>query len=132
MAYDHEIATMTVYMEASSEGPEGMLAVAYVIINRLKSGRWGKTLAAVCFAPHQFSSWFYVGPNMERLANLEELDPVLGEAENAVMQALGQTVGGPPDPTNGALYYFRYDIVKPPWAANLKFLKRIGAHEFYR
>ncbi len=129
MAYDLQIGTMTVYMEGSDQTDEGRLAIAYCGVNRLRSGRWGKTLAAVFVSPHQFSSWNYSGPNLERVANLSDIDPVLAACEQAMSVAMD---GAAPDPTGGATYYFRYDIVKPPWAANLKFLKRIGAHEFYK
>lgn len=43
-----------VHMEAGSEPYEGKLAVASVVINRLKSGLWGNSLSSVIYAPNQF------------------------------------------------------------------------------
>ena len=129
MAYDLQIGTMTLFMEASGEPDEGKLGVAYVIENRRATGRWGKTIAAVCFAQHQFSSWNYTGPNMERLANLSDIDPVLAACEQAMSNAMHGTV---PDPTGGALYYFADYIDPPPWSHNLTFTIKIGRHEFYK
>jgi spore germination cell wall hydrolase CwlJ-like protein len=132
VAYDHEIAVMTVFMEASGEGPEGMLAVAHVLINRRKAGH-GTTLAAVCLRPFQFSCWNTDDPNRGRMAALEDLDPVLGEAENAVMQALGETVDVPPDPTLGAINYYSTSMHNPPnWASRMTFTVEIGKHRFYK
>jgi hypothetical protein len=128
MAYDLQIGTMTVFMEANNTD-ESRLAIAYSEVNRLKAGHWGKTLAAVCVSPHQYSSWNYAGPNLERLANVSDIDPVLAACEQAVSNAIHGTA---PDPTGGATYYFRYDIPKPPWSVHLTFLKRIGDHEFYK
>jgi spore germination cell wall hydrolase CwlJ-like protein len=129
MPYDLQIGTMTVFMEASGEPDEGKLAVAYVLVNRLKTERWGKTLAAVCFAPHQFSSWDYTGPNMERLASASDIDPALAACEQAMSNAMHGTAE---DPTKGALYYFADYIEPPKWAHNLTFTVHVGQHEFFK
>ncbi len=129
MAYDLQIGAATVFMEASGEPDEGKLAVASVLVNRLKTGRWGKTLAAVCFAPHQFSSWNYTGSNMERLANINDIDPVLAACEQAMSNAMHGTA---PDPTGAALYYFADYIDPPAWSHNLTFTIKIGRHEFFK
>jgi len=44
-----------VYYEARGEGYLGMLAVAKVTLNRVKSSRFGNTICKVVFQPHQFS-----------------------------------------------------------------------------
>ena len=41
--------------EAGSESYEGKLAVANVVLNRVKSGKWGSSIISVIYAPKQFS-----------------------------------------------------------------------------
>ncbi len=44
-----------IMMEAGSESYEGKLAVAGVVLNRLRNGYWGSTLSEVVYAPRQFT-----------------------------------------------------------------------------
>jgi len=44
-----------VYCESRGESYEGQLAVANVVLNRLRSGRWGNTLTSVVYADGQFT-----------------------------------------------------------------------------
>lgn len=129
MAFDHEIATATVFMEASGEPPEGRLAVAWVLANRVASGRWGSTLTAVCLAARQFSCWLPGNPNLRRLALEPDASPVLGACATAVEDA---TSGASPDPTGGALFYANDSVTgyfrdNPAYRATAT----IGAHTFY-
>jgi len=128
VAYSLQIATATIYMEASGEGPQGELAVAHVLLNRQADGRWGKTLAQVCLAPEQFSCWNTTDPNRRRMAALGNDDPALLSA-NA---ALGAAQGGAADPTRGATHYYSAKMPSPPeWAGSGRFLVQIGNHRFY-
>lgn len=45
-----------VYAESGGEPYEGQLAVANVVLNRLRSGYYGSTLSDVIYAPYQFSA----------------------------------------------------------------------------
>jgi spore germination cell wall hydrolase CwlJ-like protein len=129
MAYDTELATMTVYMEASGEGPAGMLAVAYVLVNR-RGRAYVETLAAVCLEPFQFSCWNTSDPNRIRIAQLKDEDPTLAEAEHAVTTAIN---GTEPDPTHGAVNYYSTSMRTPPdWAKRMTFTAQIGKHRFYK
>jgi len=70
--YDFEIMAKTIYGEARGESRQGQKAVACVIFNRFRSGKWfaAKTLAGVCLKPLQFSCWNKSDPNSQILANL--------------------------------------------------------------
>lgn len=128
MAYNQEIATATIAMEASGEGAAGELAVAFVLINRVKDGRWGNNLTAVCWAPEQFSGWNTFDPNRKRIAKMDNADPILVAAN----QALSKAQMGFPDPTLGATHYYSVDMPQTPaWAATGHFLIQIGKHRFY-
>jgi spore germination cell wall hydrolase CwlJ-like protein len=129
MAFDSTIATATIYMEASGEGFEGILGVAYVIVNRWKSGRFGKTIAAVCLKPLQFSCWNTTDSNRLRVALLPDDDSLLDQCGKAYGDAMS---GAVPDPTDGAMYYFADSIPTPHWIDALSMTCKIGHQSFYR
>lgn len=128
MAYSTEIATLTIAMEASGEGPNGELAVAFVLLNRIKAGKWGSNLASVSLARKQFSCWNEDDPNRLRAARLDNSDPVIISAQKALNLALS---GAIPDPTKGATHYYAASIQPPFWASSGNFLIQIGNHRFY-
>ena len=129
MAYDLQFGAGCVFMEASAEPPEGQRAVAWVLVNRLRDGRWGSTLASVCLAPYQFSSFNTGDPNRKRLAQTPDNDPTLKQIEGFVQDALN---GVGTDPTNGALWYVNEALAKPDWMAEYVQTAKIGNHTFFR
>lgn len=54
-AQQRTLMAAVVQTEAGSRACEGQLAVANVILNRLRSGIWGNTLEGVLYAPYQFT-----------------------------------------------------------------------------
>lgn len=128
MAFDLEIGAATVFMEASGEPPDGKAAVAAVLANRLRDGRWGSTLAAVCLAPDQFSCWNTGDPNRRRMAETPDTDPSLIQCEAAMRAALG----GKTDPTFGAMWYCAADIRSPGWVDGAVFCGQFGSQLFYK
>lgn len=130
LAYSQEFATATIAMEASGEGAQGELAVAFVLLNRMKTGRWGSNLASVVLAPKQFSCWNSDDPNRKRLATMKTDDPVLLAASAALNVAI---TGAKPDPTSGATHYYSVEMsVTPGWAGSGNFVVQIGKHRFYK
>lgn len=67
------LLSCVIMMEAGNENYEGKLAVAGVVMNRLRSGYWGSTLHEVIYAPKQFTgagtgllaNYMASGPNEE-------------------------------------------------------------------
>ena len=116
-------------MEARGEPEQGQRAVAHVIWNRLKDGRWGQTLAAVCLAPEQFSCWNERDPNRMKMAVLGEQDPVILKLADLFASAFGEV-----DPTDGAMWYYapKGVILPPYWAAEKTFTGVFGSQRFYR
>lgn len=53
---DSYLLACLVSMEAGNEPYEGQLAVANVVLNRLRSGRWGSSISSVIYAGGQFPS----------------------------------------------------------------------------
>ena len=52
---EREMLARLVYREANIESLECQMAVASVVINRWKDGRWGGTLEEVIYSPYQFT-----------------------------------------------------------------------------
>lgn len=116
MAWDFstQIATRTLWQEARGEPLEGQRAVAHVLVNRLKHGLWGKTLAEVCLFPLAFSGWNAHDPNRLASARLPDVDPALLHLQS-ILQGVLQ--GSDPDLTNGAMWYFDHRMNPwPKWA----------------
>lgn len=129
MALDYEVAQATIWMEARGEGFEGMLAVAWVIVNRLRSDKFGPTLGHVCLQPYQFSCWNTHDPNRQALAAAEPLAKAWLESEQALFAALHPKA---PDPTDGALYYCEKELEGRPPFDRLLLTARIGKHSFFK
>lgn len=128
MSFSLEIAARTLYGEARGETEDGQRAVAHVLVNRQKDGRWGKSLAEVCLARRQFSCWNDEDPNKMKLAALNDDDPLLTKLRGFVQAALL----GDPDPTMGARWYYAVSMkTPPPWAEGMPFVQ-IGNHRFLK
>ncbi len=125
MSFALEIAARTVWQEARGEPEEGQRAVAHVIVNRLKSGRWGRSLASVCLWDRQFSGWNNSDPNRIAACTLPDDNPALSRFREFLSDALS----GGADLTWGATHYFNPKIVNPDWATGKKFVQ-IGNHRF--
>lgn len=128
MALDLEIAAATVFMEARGGGVKLMSAVAAVLQNRLKAGKFGATLAEVCLAPKQFSCW-QSPPNLKALALVSDEDQTW-QITNAAVTA-SRTISTP-DPTAGACFYYDTSIEAPAWTAEMVETVQIANVKFYR
>ena len=117
-------AARTIWGEARGEGAMGMAAVGHVLLNRLATGRWGKTLSDVCLRPYQFSCWNIGDPN--RALVLE-----LGDVELAAEFAALEEAGAEVDITGGATHYYAAGTQTPNWVEGADFTVQIGRHRFY-
>ena len=120
----------TIAFEAPRETDLGKAAVAHVILNRKKSGRWGDNIMDVVTRPWQFEPW------MTRRKEIEELSPNDRRYQKASRIADAVLAGHIPDPTAGATHFLNPTIVRqrhggslPSWA-NSEGLS-IGRHTFY-
>lgn len=152
---DFDAFWLTLWAEARNEPIEGLIAVACVIRNRVQlPGRFGKTYAAVCLAPKQFSCWIpdgglanyravmalahvTLGDYAER--TLLPFDPIVRQvrvvAENVINGALL-------DRSHNATHYYAPAAMvpreaKPSWALDkqgreIPPVAEIGAQRFYK
>jgi N-acetylmuramoyl-L-alanine amidase len=132
MTFDEQIAARTMWGEARGEPDDGQRAVAHVLVNRMRDGRWGANLASVCLSPSQFSCWGAFDPNRKKMAALADDDPALAHFAELIRNA---TIGTDMDPTQGATHYCAVSIPPPAWAtgavASGSFVQ-IGNHRFFR
>lgn len=120
----------TIAFEASGETAVGKVAVAYVVLNRKKSGRWGDNIKAVVTSPGQFEPW------MTRRTEIERLSPNDPRYQSAAIIADAVLSGQTADPTGGATHFLNPVIVQerrggslPSWASGEG--RSIGRHTFY-
>jgi spore germination cell wall hydrolase CwlJ-like protein len=130
-AEDRDYMIRTIVFEAAGEPDEGKIAVAYVILNRIKSGGWGDSIKDVVTSPWQFEPW------MTRREEMEKLSPDAPSYKNAAQIADAVVAGQVPDPTGGATHFLNPTIVRerrggslPSWAQGEG--QPIGNHTFYR
>jgi spore germination cell wall hydrolase CwlJ-like protein len=120
------VAARTIYGEARGESPQGRIAVAHVIRNRIHARHRGRTVAAVCLANKQFSCWNIADPNRRLLLDLDDDDSDL--IASLIAWQMSATV---PDPTHGALHY-KVVGTKADWdTPEIEPSVVIGNHEFF-
>lgn len=116
---EHEIKIMAnaVYGESRGEPYEGQVAVAAVILNRLRSSEFPNTVNGVIFQPGAFTAvadgQIYLTPNEK--------------AYKAVKDAISGW-----DPSDGCLYYFNPVTATSKWIWSRPQYKTIGKHIFCR
>ena len=127
---DRDYLIRTIAFEASGEPRMAKIAVAYVVLNRKKSGRWGDTIKAVVTHPGQFEPW---ATKRREIETLSSDDP---RYQSAAIIADAVLSGRTPDPTAGATHFLNPTIVRerrsgelPSWARGEGLL--IGSHTFY-
>ena len=125
-----QVLARTIWGEARGEAPQGRIAVANVVINRVKRGGWwGRTVASVCLKPDQFSCWRHDDPNRQKLLSVTPSDHVFAECLHIARMAVD---GELEDITGGATHYLVHSITdRVKWDDNMTPTVRIGAHQFF-
>lgn len=141
---DVQVLACTLYGEARSESPEGILAVANVVRNRVnadygndkKPDWWGEGYRGVCLKPWQFSCWRPEG-GAANYAKVEKLVAALKTGSVTDPQyieccwiATGIVKNWVRDTVFGADHYYAAKSEKPTWAHGFVPLNNI--HPFPR
>lgn len=126
MTWALSTAARTLFQECRGEPLEGQKAVAHCLVNRLKDGRWGKSLGEVCLWTKQFSGWRSSDPNFGPSCQLPDESPVLVSLSELVQAAMD----GEADPSQGAVFYYATSIPAPIWSEHMRVTARIGHHIF--
>ena len=117
-----------VYFEARSESDMGQLAVAKVILNRVKSPKFPKSICGVVYQGSgnrnscQFS--FACDGQPDDVKQPGAWDHAKKIAQRAI-------AGDPAVAMMGKATNYHADYVKPKWAKNMRRLSKIGRHIFY-
>ncbi|MDO4572868.1 MAG: spore cortex-lytic enzyme, partial [Clostridia bacterium] len=114
---DTYLLARCVYGEARGETYKGQVAVAAVILNRVKSSSFPNSIAGVIYQPGAFSVV------SDGQINLSPDDTALKAAKDAMNGW---------DPTNGCLYYYNPAKTSNRWIRSRPIVTTIGAHVFCR
>lgn len=135
---DRDWIALTLFGEDRGGSTAGRLAVADVIRNRVKSGRWGHTFESVCCAPKQFSCWNATDPNLVKLRAIIErvesgdgwADPILAECYWIADGFIEDVVL--PQFHHSPTHYYASTIKQPPsWAKSGEFVGERDGHLFF-
>ena len=130
-AESHETAlaclSQAMYWEAGIEGPEGMIAVGWVVLNGIQSKEFPGTVCGTVKQGRdkpgcQFSYW------CDGKSDTPKQDANWALAQQMAREILTKP---PPDPTGGAIFYHAVDV-RVPWTTDRERTAKIGRHIFYR
>ena len=122
------ILARTIYGEVRGEDDEAKIAVANVVMNRVRNPKWwGKTVKEVCLVRKQFSCFNFGDPNFAELVNItikNKVFQVCFGIAYSVMKGLLH------DNTNGATHYHNKDI-DTVWDDKMSIALKLGNLLFY-
>jgi len=115
-----------IYHESRGESDRGMIAVAEVTMNRVKSNRFPDSVCEVVYSPYAFS---WVGVIEEEPSLESVIDQESWKKANVIAQYA--VTGMSPNYTKGSTHYHS-DEVLPYWANEFDHVTTIGNHLFYK
>ena len=125
---EQDCLARAIYFEARSESEMGQLAVAKVVLNRVKDPAYPKT---ICGVVYQGSD----RPNACQFSfacdGMSDQPRGRGEWDRAKKIANRALAGDQSINILGAATYYHADYVKPKWSYSFKRLIKIGRHIFY-
>ena len=114
---DIQLMARAVNGEARGEPYEGQVAVAAVILNRVKHSSFPNSISGVIYQPGAFTA---VSDGQINVAI---------DKNSTIYKACSDAMNGW-DPTGGAIYYFNPDTATSSWIWSRTFIKQIGKHRF--
>lgn len=116
-ANDKQLLARAVNGEARGEPYEGQVAVAAVILNRVRHSSFPNTISGVIYQPGAFTAVSDGQINVP-------IDP-----NSTVYKACTDALSGW-DPSGGAIYYFNPDTATNEWIWSRPLIVKIGKHRF--
>ena len=114
---DNQLLARAVNGEARGEPYEGQVAVAAVILNRVKHSSFPNTIAGVIYQPGAFTA----------VSDGQINVPI--DQNSTVYKACKDALNGW-DPSGGAIYYFNPNTATSSWIWSRPLIKVIGKHRF--
>ena len=119
---DIRVMALNMYHEARGEGRLGMLAVGWVVLNRMADKSYPSTVTGVIYQGCQFS-WVCDGRSDR---------PRDGNAWRRALEVAAELLSrSVPDPTGGAMWYHASWLRNPSFGSDVARAARIGRHIFY-
>lgn len=112
---DLNLLSHLVYAEARGEPYEGQVAVAAVVLNRVKSSSFPNTVAGVIYQKGAFSV---------------VSDGQINLTPNSTAKKAAQDAINGWDPCYGAIYYFNPNTATSSWIWSRPYIITIGSHRF--
>lgn len=112
---DRYLLAKIVYAEARGESYTGQVAIAAVVLNRVKDSRFPNTVSGVIYQP-----WAFTAVNDGQI-NLEPNQKAYQAADDALNGW---------DPTYGSVYYYNPQTATSKWIYTTKKVTQIGKHVF--
>ena len=116
-ASDIQLLARCVNGEARGEIYEGQVAVAAVILNRVKHPSFPNTISGVIYQPGAFTA----------VADGQINEPI---AENSTVYKACEDAMNGWDPSGGAIYYFNPETATNKWIWSRPLIIQIGRHRF--
>ena len=126
-----ECLAENMYFEAGYEPEKGQVAVAFVTLNRVKSGRFDDDICGVVKQKIQGVcqfSWYCENTTLSAKHLTGRAEKVYNDVRNLAVYVYAN-YDKLEDPSKGALF-FHADYVSPGWR-NMEYLTTIGRHLFY-
>lgn len=114
---DLQLMARAVNGEARGEPYEGQVAVAAVILNRVKHSSFPNSISGVIYQPGAFTA----------VSDGQINVPIA--SDSTVYKACQDAMNGW-DPSGGAIYYFNPDTATSSWIWSRTLIKQIGKHRF--
>lgn len=114
---DLYLLAQAIYAEARGESYEGQVAVGAVILNRLQSRSFPKSIYGIIYQPRQFDAVY------DGQINMTPNQTAINAAQDALQGW---------DPSLGALYYYNPNYIKDNWILSRPITRYIGSHTFAR
>lgn len=116
-ASDIQLLARCVNGEARGEIYEGQVAVAAVILNRVKHPSFPNTISGVIYQPGAFTA----------VSDGQINEPI---AENSTVYKACEDAMNGWDPSGGAIYYFNPETATNKWIWSRPLIIQIGRHRF--
>ena len=116
---DLQLIARAVNGEARGEPYTGQVAVAAVILNRVKHSSFRNTVAGVIYQPGAFTA-----------VSDGQINVPIAENSTVYKACLDAMNGW--DPSGGAIYYFNPDTATSSWIWSRELIVQIGKHRFCR
>lgn len=116
---DLQLMARAVNGEARGEPYTGQVAVAAVILNRVKHSSFPNTIAGVIYQPGAFTA-----------VSDGQINAPISD-DSTVYKACRDAMNGW-DPSGGAIYYFNPDTATSSWIWSRELIVQIGKHRFCR